>query len=135
MRPYVLLLAAALAAGVLLGLVARRPGRGPIASLPAPAPQIELELVVDDGGLRPGAVSVPQGRSVDLRVRNASARAIRLTLAGYEDRVRLPSLGPGQSERTAFLADRPGEDFAWLVDGRPAGRFHVSGSHLVEGHR
>ena len=33
------------------------------------------------------------------------------------------------------LADRPGDDFAWIVDGAAVGRLVVQGSHLVEGHR
>ena len=33
------------------------------------------------------------------------------------------------------FADRPGDDFAWEVNGQVAGKLTVSGSHLVEGHR
>ena len=44
-------------------------------------------------------------------------------------------LAPGAGWTGEFLADRPGEDFAWLLDGEPAGRLTVTGSHLVEGHR
>jgi len=33
------------------------------------------------------------------------------------------------------LVDRPGDDFPWLVDGRPSGRFVVAGSHLEDGRR
>ena len=29
----------------------------------------------------------------------------------------------------------PGEDFAWLLNGKPAAKLRVAGSHLVEGHR
>ena len=43
---------------------------------------------------------------------------------------------PGKaSARAEFTADRPGDDFAWIVNGIPAARLTVSGSHLIEGHR
>jgi hypothetical protein len=61
--------------------------------------------------------------------------AVGLALAGYEDRLAIPALSPGATWSGEFIADRPGEDFAWLLDGVPAGRLAVTGSHLVEGHR
>ena len=45
------------------------------------------------------------------------------------------SVAPGEIAHATFRADRPGGDFAWLVDGAPSGRFAVSGSHLEEGRR
>ena len=41
------------------------------------------------------------------------------------------------AERTFVvpIAERDWRNFAWTIDGRPAGRFAVQGSHLVEGHR
>jgi hypothetical protein len=68
-------------------------------------------------------------------VEHRGAATARLTLAGYEDRLDIPALAPGAGWTGQFLADRPGEDFAWLLDGQPAGRLTVTGSHLVEGHR
>jgi hypothetical protein len=59
----------------------------------------------------------------------------RLTLSGYEDQVPIPPLLPDGRWTGAFLADRPGEDFAWVLDGIPTGRFAVTGSHLMDGHR
>jgi hypothetical protein len=60
---------------------------------------------------------------------------VTLRLAGYQDRVSLDSLAAGETRVVEFLADRPGEDFTWLIDGRPSGWFLVTGSHLVGGHR
>jgi hypothetical protein len=68
-------------------------------------------------------------------VTNGAAVPQRLRLSGYEDRVDSGDLAPGATWRGAFLADRPGEDFAWLVGGGPSGQLAVRGSHLVEGHR
>ena len=78
---------------------------------------------------------VPAGRQVRLVVRNAGGDTADLRLAGYEDRVRVPAIAPGETRQVSFLADRPGDDFTWLVDARPCGRLSVTGSHLVEGHR
>jgi hypothetical protein len=54
---------------------------------------------------------------------------------GYQDRFGAAHVAPDSVWRCEFVADLPGEDFAWMVDGTPAGRFEVKGSHLVEGHR
>jgi hypothetical protein len=66
---------------------------------------------------------------------NAGTAAATIALPGYEDRLTVPRLEPGAQWSGGFLADRPGDDFAWVVNERPAGRFLVAGSHLVEGHR
>jgi hypothetical protein len=54
---------------------------------------------------------------------------------GYEDRLGAVRVAPDSLWRGEFVADRPGQDFAWVLDGAPAGRLEVAGSHLVEGHR
>lgn len=93
-----------------------------------------LVLAVANAGVSPAASAVPKGTRVRLVVAGLGDREVRLSLAGYEDRVSI-TVAPGDTARTDFAADRPGEDFAWLVDGKPAGRLAVTGSHLVEGHR
>jgi hypothetical protein len=72
---------------------------------------------------------------VTLSIVNHGTRAVGIELSGYGDRVHVTGLAPGATWEGEFLADRPGDDFAWLLDGRPAGRLEIRGSHLVEGHR
>jgi hypothetical protein len=76
---------------------------------------------------------VPKDRRVALTVVNRGAGPSTLALTGYEDRVRLGPVAPGATRAIEFQADRPGEDFTWMVDGVPAGRFTVAGPHLDEG--
>jgi hypothetical protein len=130
----VLTVAVALALGI--GLLARAPRPAPRpAPAPAPAPTVALTVTFTDDGARPEAATVPANHRVRLTLVNAGARAIDVKLAGYEDRLAPGTLAKGATWNGAFLADRPGEAFAWLVDGEPRGRLSVSGSHLVEGHR
>ncbi len=126
----VVVLAVALTA---LGRPRRRPAPRPVAA--SLAPLVDLTIGIADGQVSPAVAAVPKGSRVRLRVDYRGASPARLTLAGYEDRVNIPALAPGIVWTGEFLADRPGEDFAWLLDGQPAGRLTVTGSHLVEGHR
>jgi hypothetical protein len=105
------------------------------AAPPAPAPVVVLTLAIEDGRLAPAMASVPKGARVRLRVDVRGTRGARLSLSGYQDRLAIPVLAPGTTWTGEFFADRPGEDFAWLIDGVPAGRLAVTGSHLIEGHR
>ena len=136
MRRYGVLFMVTIAAGLLLAALGRpsrravEPGRAKAAATAAAVLAVEIQ----DGAVSPSASAVPRGTRVSLRAVNRGSRAAHLALSGYEDRLSL-TLAPGQSATVVFLADRPGDDFAWLVDGRPAGRFAVTGSHLVEGHR
>ncbi|HKA23609.1 MAG TPA: hypothetical protein VKF80_01375 [Candidatus Eisenbacteria bacterium] len=136
-RPYVFLFAAILVCGVTLALVrgphSAAPDRATLASPTAAAET--LALVVSDGAVTPAAASAPKGARVLLGVTCGGKAAIQLALAGYEDRLRVPRLEPGESWQGSFVADRPGDDFAWLVNGKPVASFRVTGSHLVEGHR
>jgi hypothetical protein len=116
-----------------------RPRRAePPATAAAPTPVAVLELAIEGGRVAPAMASVPKDARVRLHVdvrAGRGARDVRLSLAGYEDRLAIPELAPGSSWTGEFFADRPGEDFAWLIDGVPAGRLAVTGSHLIEGHR
>jgi hypothetical protein len=136
---YVLLAAGTLALAAILavwGHPSRRAGdrRAPEPP-PAAAPIAMLSIDVRGGTVTPEHASVPKDSRVRLTVLNRDSTPVRFTLAGYEDRVHADSLPAGRPWTTEFLADRPGEDFTWLVDGEPAGRLAVAGSHLVEGHR
>ncbi|MEP7029293.1 MAG: hypothetical protein ABI960_11920, partial [Candidatus Eisenbacteria bacterium] len=81
------------------------------------------------------APSVPANHRVLLTLVNRGSHPVVVQLAGYEDRITPGPLAPDSAWSGSFLADRPGEAFAWLVDGEPRGRLAVTGSHLVEGHR
>ena len=135
-RRWLLLLALVPAAALVLGVLARRPHtEAPRPQSVTAASEIDLSLTLDAGRVEPGHAAVPEGQRVRLVVRNAGDDTSNLRLAGYEDRVQVTALAPGETRRLSFLADRPGDDFAWLVQGRPAGRLSVTGSHLIEGHR
>ena len=130
MKRYRMLFLVTVGIGLVLALLGRMPRRaGETVATPA-----ATALDIEDGAVTPAASTVAKGVRVRLRVTNRSGRLTELALAGYQDRVRI-SLARGATGQSEFLADRPGEDFAWLIDGKPAGRLSVSGSHLVEGHR
>jgi len=135
-RAYLALLGGVAVLAVLAGLAAHapRPARA-VASPAAPPAVAALALSIEDGRVAPDPAAVPKGRTVRLAVTNRGPRAVELRLAGYEDRVHAPAIAPGETWRTEFVSDLPGEDFGWFVDGQPAGRLAVTGSHLVEGHR
>jgi len=136
-RRYRFLFGGIVAAALLLALLGRMPHTEERAAAPiaaAAAPRTALDLILEDGGVTPAVAQVAKGHEVVLAVLNRSSAAATLTLAGYEDRVAL-DVAPGARAEARFLADRPGEGFAWVVNGTPAGRFVVTGSHLVEGHR
>lgn len=124
---------------VALSVIARLAPHGshgaPGAAAPAPAPVVALALDARDSTVVPGSAQVPKDHRVQLTVTNRGATLARLVLSGYEDRLSIPPLPPGAAWSGEFLADRPGEDFAWMLSGQPAGRLTVTGSHLVEGHR
>jgi len=135
-RAYLALLAVTAAVAIAIALLARLPrGAAERRAAPAEAPSVALALDVEGGALAPALSTVPKDHRVQLEVRNRGSAAVGFALAGYEDRVSAASVAPGETLRVEFLADRPGEDFAWLVDGKPCGRLGVTGSHLVDGHR
>lgn len=133
---YLALFAGVVLMAVILTALGRpRHGETPRTHSAPAAPVVELALGILDGRVTPAVASVAKGSVVRLRVDYRGARPAHLALAGYEDRLVVPTLAPGVVWAGEFLADRPGEDFAWLLDGEPAGRLTVTGSHLVEGHR
>lgn len=112
----------------------RAPADGGADSLRVPV--VELELMIGpDGKMTPASARVEKGKPVGVTVTNTGTRPARLELPGYEDRVPAATIEPGGTWRGEFIADRPGDDFAWVVNGEPAGRLLVTGSHLIEGHR
>jgi hypothetical protein len=99
-------------------------------------PTVDLWLRIDhDGKLVPDMVVVEKGSRVTVSLKNESSKAARVELPGYEDRLAPGRLEPGAVWVGGFEADRPGDDFAWVIDGKTSGRFVVNGSHLIEGHQ
>lgn len=135
-RRYLWVLLAALAGGVFVSVLLRVPRAvTTMTAAPAEISAVELVLTVHDGRIEPAAESIAAGTTVDLTVTNRAATSQYLRLAGYEDRVDTGEIKPGATWAGTFIADRPGDQFAWLVNGQPAGRLDIRGSHLVEGHR
>jgi hypothetical protein len=139
-RSYRLLTLAVLAVAVLVVVAGRSRSHGAAPSTGTPAAPVALlqravPLDIRGAAVLPQRVAVPKGAVVTLRVTNHDAASRRFAVLGYEGAVAPAVIAPGAAETLRFAADRPGSDFAWLVDGRPAGVFAVEGSHLVEGHR
>jgi hypothetical protein len=135
-KRYALLFVIALLLGMVIAPLARRHARPDRrVAIASAVPTATVSLAITEHGLVPDALAVPKGHRVVLTIVNQSAREHTVSLAGYEDRLAIGSLAPGASVKRELLADRPGDDFAWLLDGQPAGRMSVQGSHLVEGHR
>ncbi|HKQ19184.1 MAG TPA: cupredoxin domain-containing protein, partial [Candidatus Eisenbacteria bacterium] len=115
---------------------ARAPKQG---ARTAPRPTVTsaaaLRIEIVSGAVRPERTEVPKGSTVVATVVNRDERPHSFSLAGYEDRSASISVAAGGNTVIRFLADRPGEDFAWIVDGHPAGRLSVLGSHLEEDRR
>ena len=135
-RAYRNVLIAVMISALLVAVLARRPHRSVTPSgSAAVAPSVRLALEVHDGAMTPDPAGVPKDHEVELSITNREASVVRVTLGGYEDRVDTGAIAPGVTWSGRFLADRPGQDFAWLIGGRPVGRLAVAGSHLEEGHR
>jgi hypothetical protein len=137
-RSYLYLFLAVLGLAVALALAGRMPRGAGSRDRAAPAieaPAVAVSIEIKDGAIDPATVAVPKDHRVRLTVVNHDARTAQITLSGYEDRVQIPPLRPRDHWTGTFLADRPGGDFAWVLNGVPTGRFAVTGSHLEEGHR
>jgi hypothetical protein len=124
---------AAVLLATLLARLPKSPSRDVTTAAPAAAETLKFEFTAE--GVTPERAQVPVGRRLQLVLKNRAAHSLRIALAGYEDRVSVSELASGASWSAEIVADRPGEAFAWLVNGEPLGRLTVSGSHLVEGHR
>jgi len=136
MRRYGVLFVVALAIGLALAAFARRPAsRSSTPALLPPAPVVRITLEIGSDDVTPEIVTVPLGSRVMLSILNRTPRDHGVSLAGYQDRVAAPRIVAGQRWSDLFIADRPGDGFAWLVDGRPMGHLDVQGPHLIEGHR
>jgi hypothetical protein len=135
-RRYALLIAFVALGIVAVSLLARMPRDASRDTTAAAAvPSLDLALEIENGRLSPESAAVPKGHLVRLTITNRGGSPLAVRLAGYEDRVTIASLAPSATWSGEFVADRPGDDFAWIVNEHPAGRLAVTGSHLIEGHR
>ena len=134
-RLLVLFVLAALAGAVLAGPARRLATRSSPAAAPAALPTTSLTLFLGSDGLQPEQSEVPKDHRVSITVANHTGRAVTLALAGYEGRLDIGRIEDGETWCGGFTSELPGDDFAWLVDGKPAGRLAVTGSHLTEGRR
>ncbi len=124
------------AGAALLVVLGHRPRQAAPPPEPEPlAPLDTLTVVVRGDSIAPAASERVLRHRLALTRVNAGARAVRLSLAGYEHQLAEATLAPGESRTDTFTLDLPGEDFAWRIDGQPTGRLRVAGPHLVEGHR
>lgn len=131
------ILGALVIAGALALAVASRlpsPAVAPAAA-PAPPPLDAASLELSGGQLVPPRTSGVLGHRLAITVTNRGGAPARLALSGYEHAFAPRILAPGESRTDTLLLDLPGEDFAWMLDGLPAGQLLVAGSHLAEGHR
>ena len=137
MKRYVMLFFGVIAIGLAL-IVGSRLVRVPSSSR-ATAPGssgVDVSLTITpDYHIDPEVVTVPKDARVRLTVTNRYRLTVSLALMGYQDRIAAAYVPSDSVWRGEFVADRPGEDFAWMLEGTPVGRLRVTGSHLVEGHR
>lgn len=135
MKHYGRLLLLVLAAALAVSALSRLPRPATRPEAPGEIPIVELSIEVGDSTVTPASASVPKDHRVRLLIHNAAARPRSVRLAGYDGPVSIAALAADSTWQVEFLSELPGEDFAWLVDGKPMGRLSVTGSHLVEGHR
>lgn len=135
-RAWLLLAVLVLAGALALSVVARLPRSAPApAAAPAPPPLDRATLEVKGDSLSPARIEAVLRHRLAITITNRGPRPARLSLSGYEHAFAPRELAPGGSCSDTLMLDLPGEDFAWMLDGRPAGRLRVAGSHLAEGHR
>jgi hypothetical protein len=135
-RAWLLLAALVLAGALALSVVARLPRRAPApVAPPAPPPVDRATLEVAGDSLSPSRIEGVLGHRLAVTFVNRGRRPAHLALSGYEHAFAARDLAPGASRTDTLLLDLPGEDFAWMLAGRPAGQLRVAGSHLAEGHR
>ena len=136
MKRYLLLLGSAFALGLVLMLAARTiHAPSPVVTRAPEIPSVDLMLTLTKAGITPENSSVPKDHRVRLTIVNRRRDRVGLALHGYQDKLMIGWIDPDSTWRGEFLADRPGEDFAWMLEGEPAGKLSVLGSHLVDGHR
>ena len=130
----ILFVVAAALSGILYSLAGQRVAPSRLVAQTEPD-SVAVTLVLTDQGVEPSVMTVTKDHRVALSIINHRRLAAGVSLQGYQHAFAAGIIAPGTSWHGSFIADRPGEDFAWMVEGEPSGRFIVKGSHLVEGHR
>jgi len=136
MRRYFILLGGAFVVGLAL-MFAARSLRAPKA-VEVRAPEIrtvDMAFTLTKDGIAPANSSVPKDHRVRLTITNHRRDRVGLSLHGYQDRLMIGWIDPDSTWRGEFIADRPGDGFAWMLEGEPVGKLAVEGSHLVDGHK
>jgi len=136
-KRYLVLLAIVIAVGVVATVASRakRDDAGTVTS-GAERPVVTLALTITpEGDIDPATTSVPKDHLVRLTVTNHYRRQVTLTLMGYQDRFGVAYVGPDSVWSGEFVSDRPGDGFAWILEGAPVGRLDVTGVHMIEGHQ
>jgi cupredoxin-like protein len=134
---YAGLLAGVFVLALALAFLGRQP-RAQVARPGGPEPASPIARVafeIEDKAIVPQTITVRKGERVIFRVTNRTSRPAKLALLGYSDVFPETTIAPGETVEHEIHADRPGDDFAWLLNESPAGTFVVAGSHLVDGHR
>lgn len=135
-RSWAVLVAVVLGAALALTLVARAPRRAPAPPPAPPPPPVDtVSLVAAGDSLAPGRMAATLGHRLAVTLANHGGAPVRVALSGYEHAFAPRTLAPGEARTDTLLLDLPGEDFAWMLDGRPAAQLRVAGAHLAEGHR
>jgi len=136
MKRYLGLLGVALVVGLVLMFAARSLRAPRPVEVRAPEiPTVELALTLTKDGITPANASVPKDNRVRLTIVNHRRDRVGLSLHGYQDRLMIGWIDPDSTWRGEFIADRPGDGFAWMLEGEPVGKLAVEGSHLVDGHK
>jgi hypothetical protein len=135
-RSWIVLALLVLAGVLALTVLSHSPRRAEApAPAPPPAPIDFASLEVAGDTLSSPRVDGVLGHRLAVTITNRGSRPATVALSGYEHAFAPRTLAPGGSRTDTLLLDLPGEDFAWMLDGRPAGQLRVAGSHLAEGHR
>ena len=135
-RRWLLLGVLVLAGAIAFTVAGRLPRRAEEPGAPPPPPPLDFaSLEVEGAEARPARTAGVLGHRLAITIVNRGSAAARLSLSGYEHAFAPRVLAPGESRTDTLLLDLPGEDFAWMLDGRPAAQLLVAGSHLAEGHR
>jgi hypothetical protein len=136
-KRYLVLLAIVILVGIaaVVATRARRDAAGPARGADA-RPEVALAIAITpEGEIDPASAAVPKDHLVRLTVTNHYRRQITLTLMGYQDRFGVAYVDADSVWQGSFVADRPGDGFAWILEGAPVGRLEVTGVHMIEGHQ
>ena len=135
MSRYFWLLALVVGAALLLHQIPRFSPPPVPDALSARRVQVLWRLEVRGGRLIPDLLSAPRSARAEIRICNRDSMPHSLRLLGYEDVLAEMNVPAGDSLVRSLILDRPADDLAMELDGKPAARVAVMGSHLLGDHR